>query len=209
MKADIVQGDVRFREHDHTYIHVPTNTKLASVTKVINTIYSPKSWDNADPAVVENARVRGEAVDRYISEYIREGRVQIEGESPDVQRRVVSAVAIFEEQFAGLPAESQVIVHSLEDGVAGMMDVWVNRKIVVDLKNTYSIEKSWILQIGAYAEYAPEPPERAGIIHINPKIYKNGGMWIEYDVGGCRRYYRKAVEWWKETQKFTTKQKEK
>jgi len=137
-----------------------------------------------------------------MSAYIRDGTVVIEGESADVTNRIKVAHYLLETYFFAMPAEAQVIVHSLADGVAGTMDVWVDRRIVVDIKSTYSIEHSWVLQLGAYAEYAPVAPERAGIIHISPKTYKNGGQWIEYEVAECRRYWRQAVAWWKESQKL-------
>ena len=177
------------------------------MSEVIRIVYATKSWDGVDPAIVENARIRGTLVDHYMSTYIRDGSVIIEGESADVTNRIKVAHYFYESLFFAMPAEAQVIVYSLTDGVAGTMDVWVDHKIIVDIKSTYSIEHSWVLQLGAYAEYAPIAPERAGIIHISPKTYKNGGKWLEYDVERCRRYWRNAVAWWKESQTLKTAMK--
>ena len=195
----IQQGPIQFDPTTHQYLHVPSRKKLTSVSNIISTIYSTKSWDKADPEVVENARERGVAVDRHMSTYVREGTVTVDGESEDVLNRVIIAHRIYEEHFGGLQAESQKIVFSVEDGIAGTLDFWVDRKIIVDLKNTYSIEKSYILQIGAYAEYCPVAPKRCGVIHVSPKVYREGGRWIEYDGDTCRKYWRKAVQWWKES----------
>ena len=198
IEGDIVQGDIRFRESTHEYFHIPTGRKLASVSQVINTVFNLKSWDGVDPAIVENARIRGSAVDAYLTRYVRNQRLDILNELEDVTQRVVIAHRIWEQEFHGLPAEPQKIVYSLEDGIAGTMDFFVDNRIVVDLKNTYSLEKSVVLQLGAYVEYAPvdPPPSRCGIIHVSPKVYRNGGKWIEYDVAMCRTYWRAAVDWW-------------
>jgi hypothetical protein len=199
IEGDRVQGEILFRESTHEYFHQPTGRKLASVSSVISTVYNLKSWDGVDPAVVENARVRGSAVDAYMASYVRNQRLEILNELADVTERVVIAHRVWEQEFHGLPAEPQLIVYSLEDGVAGTMDFFVDRRVVVDLKNTYSKERGWILQLGSYCDYAPTKAERAGIIHVSPKTYPKGGAWIEFDVAECRRYWRMAVSWWKET----------
>lgn len=199
LETDIVQGEVRYRDSDHSYIHVPTGKKLTAVSDVIRTVYSTKSWDGVNEDVVEAARIRGAAVDKYMAEYIRSFAVTIDSEeSRDVANRVQVACRIWEEEFSGLPAEAQRIVYSIADGIAGTMDFWVNDDTVVDLKSTYSVERSWILQLGAYADMAPALAMRAGIIHISPKVYPKGGVWMEYDVNACQIYWRKAVEWWKQ-----------
>jgi hypothetical protein len=193
---DIIQGEIRFRPSTHEYFHSPTNKKLTPVSRVIETVYSAKSWDGVKPEVVENARDRGIAVDRYMAEYIRTSLIRIEpDESPEVRDRVIAAHRIWEEEFSGLPAVSQKIVYSLQDGIAGTMDFWVDQSIVVDLKCTYKPEKAWILQLGAYANYCQEPPRRMGVIHVT----KDGGTWIEYNVMSCAAYWRQGVSWWRTT----------
>lgn len=208
VERDRIQGDIRFRDLDHSYTHIPTGKKLTSVSRVISTVYSIKSWDGVKPEIIENAKLRGIAIDRLLSEYVRERVLSLNPVDPydeealDLRLRILTAHRIWEDEFSGLPAEPQLIVYNLVDGIAGTMDFFVDRRVVVDLKNTYSKEPgSWALQIGAYCSYAPAPVERAGIIHISPKVYtKDGGRWLEYDVDECRKYWRMAVEWWKETQ---------
>jgi hypothetical protein len=197
----IQQGPIVFNPDDHSYRHQPTNKKLTSVSAVIGCVYAAKSWDGVPPAVIENARVRGVAVDRYMSQYVRDREITIENETQEVVERTKAAHRIWEEQFHGLPAQAQVIVYSLEDGIAGTLDFYVDNRIVVDLKNTYTKEISWVLQVGAYAEYSGNA-ERAGVIHISPQVYPKGGVWIEYDVQLCRYYWRRAVGWWQETKQM-------
>lgn len=199
---DKIQGDIQFKDADHSYTHLPTGKKLTPVSRVIETVFSTKSWDGASPEVVENARWRGVEVDNYLTEYLRLGEVTIPRDSEedqDVANRVMVASRIYEAEFLGLPVEPQWIVYNLEHGIAGTLDFWIDSRIIADLKSTYQAEKAWTLQLGAYAEYAPRPVERAGIIHVSPKVYPSGGVWMEYDVEACRRYWRKAVEWWFET----------
>jgi hypothetical protein len=199
----VIQGDIEYRDSDHTYVHIPTLTKLASVSKVIQTVYSTKSWDGVKPEIIEKAAFRGKTVDKYFSEFVNKGTVDVpRGEDDlerDIENRIYIACNLFDQEFCGLKAEAQKIVYNLEDGIAGTMDAWVGDRIVVDLKSTYNAEKSWILQLGAYADYAPGLVERIGIIHISPKVYSSGGVWMEYNVDACRTYWRDAVAWWKKT----------
>lgn len=193
----MVQGDIEFCRERHTYLHVPTKKKLTPVSHVIQRVYSTKSWDGVDPAVVENARRRGDAVDGYMARYVREQRVVIAaGERSDVVERLVVAHRVWETNFSGMQAESQKIVFSVEDEVAGTMDFHIPG-IVVDLKCTYYTEVAWILQLGAYGEYSQS--DRGGIIHVSPKTYPEGGRWLEYDMDVCKGYWRQALAWWKQT----------
>jgi len=199
VELDSIQGDIRYRPQDHRYTHIPTGRELTSVSRVIQRIYAVKSWDGADPWKVEHARIRGTAVDRVMSVYLKEGSIVIR-EPLEIQERVVIAQRLFEEQFAGQHADAQVIVYSLEDGVAGTMDFWINRKVIADLKCTWAVESSWALQLGAYATYAAPPPERLGVLHVHPKVYRNGGKWIEYPVDLCRQFWASAIRWWKDSE---------
>lgn len=194
IETDIIQGDIRYRDSDHSYFW--GTKKLTSVSDVIRTVFSTKSWDGVDPAVVENARIRGSKIDRYMAEYVREGRVTIDGESSDVVERLVIAHRIWEQEFHGLKAEAQKIVYSLEDMIAGTLDFFVDGRILVDLKCTYNLEASYILQLGAYASMSPVPVERAGIIHVSPKVYDAGGAWVEYNMAACMHYWDQAKKWW-------------
>lgn len=192
-----VHGDIRYCATDHTYLHVPSNQQLTSVSHLTQVVYSTKSWDGVDPAIVENARRRGEAIDKYMADYVRYRTVTVSDESSDVVDRLILAHRLWESLFGGRPAEVQKIVFNLDDGIAGTMDFYVEPSIVVDLKCTYYSETAWILQLGAYAEYSNA--ERCGIIHVSPKVYREGARWLEYDPVLCREYFRKAVAWWKET----------
>src|SRR5689334_16378664 len=113
IETDIISGPIRYRDSDHSYSLVSTGQKLHSVSEIISVIYSTKSWDGVKPEIVENARIRGVAVDGYLSAYIRQGTVTVEGASQEIRDRTMIACRIFEEQFPGLPAESQKIVYSL------------------------------------------------------------------------------------------------
>lgn len=198
----VTQGDIEFCRERHTYLHLPTKKKLTPVSHVIQRVYSTKSWDGVDPAVIENARRRGDAVDAYMARYVREQRVVISaGERSDVVDRLVIAHRVWEANFNGMAAESQKIVFDLEDEIAGTMDFHIP-DIVVDLKCTYYPEVAWILQLGAYGEYSHS--SRGGVIHVSPKTYREGGRWLEYDMEMCKAYWRKAIEWWRNTKSMET-----
>lgn len=173
--------------------------ELASVSSVIRTVYNKKTWDGVDEAVVENARIRGSLVDDYFSEYLRTGFVDIpEGERMDVLDRVIIAHKLFKKHFGDIAAIPQVIVFSLEDGVAGTVDIDCD-DLAIDLKATYSPEPSWILQLGAYIKY--KGAKRGAILHVSPKLYKNngGGKVIHVDADEAVKLWDDALVWWKRT----------
>lgn len=196
----IIQGEIRYCETDHSYIHIPSGQKLTSVTTVVKRICSDKSWDGVDPATVEHARQRGSAVDKYMEQYVRDRRLTLVREASDVVERVKIAHKVWESLFGGGMAETQKVVFNLSDGIAGRMDFWIENQIVADLKCTYYSEFDWVLQIGAYGEYADA--KQGGVIHISPKVYSDGGRWLNYDMEKCREYWRQAVAWWKTTEEI-------
>jgi hypothetical protein len=202
---DIVQGEIRFRESDHSYWHVPSRRNLTPVSTVISTVYGIKSWDGVDRAIIDNAARRGMAVDKYMCKILRNGAATIQ-DAPDIQDRVVIAHRIYESEWPLLPVEPQKIVYSLEDGIAGMIDFWINDEILIDLKCTHQVEKSWILQLGGYAHMAPILPKKLGVLHVQPKLYPEGGSLLWYDIPTCIHYWRKAKAWWLDVQSMGTKQ---
>lgn len=189
-------------------MHLPTRKKLTSVTTVIKTIYSRKSWDGVDEEVVANARERGIRVDSYISEYMRTGVVEMpEGERQDVIDRVIIAHRLIEENYGErISCEPQRIIYDLKLGIAGMADLPIDGEIV-DLKCTYSPEVDWAFQIGAYADMGNF--QSCAILHISPKFYKDsgGGRLLRYDVAHCKQWWREAVAWYLRTKAIEEIQK--
>lgn len=200
----IVQGDIRYCATRHTYTYIPENRELDSVSKIVSTVYSTKSWDGVDPEVIRNANERGTAVDQYMAAYVRTGDIVIPGsERRDVAERVLIAHRLWAETYedATIQAESQKILFNLDDGAAGMADfaiTYPDQSVrIVDLKCTYSTETSWLLQIGAYATYSGAG--FADILHVSPAVYKKtgGGRIIPYDVPFCKGLWADAIAWWK------------
>ena len=207
----ITDGDIRFCKTKHTYTHIPTDTPLTSVSKVIQTVYSTKSWDGVDPAVVENARVRGEMVDAALAEYVSTGAVSMTA-TADVTERLEIAVRLWDKyrdscKLTG-DIRSQHILYSVEYGIAGTADFTHDGAHILDLKTTYNTELSWGLQIGAYAfmlnGMTKQEIRSASIIHISPKVYKDaGGVIIPCDVDQCVTQWIEALIFWKRMKQFT------
>lgn len=209
----IQQGPIFFDKEKHEYWH-ENGTRLASVSRVINAIYPKKSWDETRGTerewYVENARIRGERVDQYLSEYVTSGTVStVPGERQDVIERVGITTRILDQAYGACYIEAQQIVYSLDDGVAGTVDFSVNQFwAIVDLKCCYSTEKSWKLQIGAYSTYSS--CQHAGVIHVSPSVYrKEGGVYIPYDVEECKAIWKRGIAWYKTMQRLTHGEKEK
>lgn len=191
-----VKEEIRLCREHHRYFY--GKNELQSVSGVIKTVYSLKSWDGVDEGVIENARKRGELVDGYMAEYIRTGTVTLPaGERADVVERMEIAHRLWESRYGDRPALAQLIACNFKIGIAGSVDFFLSDSIeVVDLKCTYSPETSWLLQLGAYAEMMNA--DKATIIHISPKLYKKsgGGKIITLDANYCRSLWRSAVIWW-------------
>lgn len=204
----VIDGDILFRQKDHTYWHMPTGQELTPVSRVIQAVYPAKSWDGVDRSVVDNARIRGERVDAYLAHYIRNGRVDTTpGERRDVIQRLKIAIDLLDGTYGAHFMEPQKIVYDLEDGVAGMVDISVDHfYAIVDLKCCYATEPSWKLQIGAYATYSR--CSEAKVIHISPSVYKqDGGEVIPYDVEECKLIWHRAILWYRTMQRLTNGEK--
>lgn len=190
---------IRFCAPDHRYWL--DDRELVSVSKVIATCYPKKSWDGVDRAVVERARTRGERVDRYLSEYVATGNVTLNpGEWREVDERVEIAVKWWDQNIRGR-VHVQKILHSERDGIAGTADFVIGDS-VIDLKNTAQLEKSYKLQMGAYGEYADAGSLH--VLHVNPKLYKEGCRLIAFDRDACRDLWRKAVTWFQTIREIET-----
>jgi hypothetical protein len=183
--------------------------ELVSVSRVIEAVYPKKSFDGADPAVIENARERGSRVDAYMSEYLRTGNVTTaEDERPDVRERLDILIGWFDVNIGAVHVDCQQIV--TDGNVAGMPDfgfTWNGVRRLIDLKCTSAPEKAWALQLGAYATLAEttEPGYSVGVcevLHISPKRYKSGVKLIQYDPMIVRRQWRDAVAWYRTMQEL-------
>lgn len=182
------KNGIRFCAKCHRYWN--DDTELASVSSVIRDIYPKHSWDKADPAKVAHAKERGIRVDRYLTEYLSTGRVTMNpGEWREVQDRFDMVTEWCEKNLRGR-VESQVIVYSTRDGVAGTADIRISDTII-DLKNTWSIEKSYALQMGAYGEYGD-----AANLHVL-QVKQEGIRLVPFDRDYCTLLWRQGVGWWK------------
>lgn len=207
----VIQGDVQFNRQTHEYFHLPTKKKLTSVSQVIKIVYAKKSWDGVDEAIIENARARGTAVDDYVAEYIRTGRVSMPaGEREDVIERVTIAVDLLEKHYGQRrKAEAQKIVYDADRGVAGCADIVIDDEEVVDLKATYQPEADWMLQIGGYAWLGKY--SKSAILHVSPKFYKKeqcGGKLLRYSTTSAAFWFHDALQWFEKTKELEREFKE-
>ena len=187
--------DIRFCEEHHRYWL--GDSELASVSKVIKAVL-PTDYSKVDAAVLEHARIRGERVDRYFSEYLRTGTVQVlPGEWKDVVERLSKLIPWWD--TSGLQALAvQEIVFSEEDGIAGMLDIRILDG-VIDLKVVSELQPAYALQLGAYLDYAGV--NGAAILHAS----SNGVRLVNYDVRQCWQWWRSCVTWWKAMQEINEK----
>jgi hypothetical protein len=195
--GSIGREDLRLCADHHRYWR--GDKELVSVTKIIKSMWPAKpGFSSAPPDVLEHARERGIRVDRYFSEYLRDGSVRITaGEWEEVRALLKSLTDWWPDNIrtTSRPPQAQVI---LADGrVAGTPDIiWDGR--ISDLKTTYDIESTYPIQLGAYADlfeetYGIEPASLA-IIHVNKRFREP--KCIPLDVKECRNDWRILRDAW-------------
>lgn len=189
-----------FRCEHHRYWR--NGVEYTSVSRVISAVYPKKSWDGVDPSVIANARERGERVDKYLTTYIETGSVTPdEIERVDVRERLDCVIEYWNKHLLGLPFKAKQIVYSDKWKIAGETDFlcMADGGIVIDLKNTAQIERSYALQVGAYRSLASV--ELGGILHVNPRVYKReGGCRFVMTPAECVEWWENAVRWWQSLQ---------
>lgn len=185
-------AEVWFCEEHHAYGH--GDARLTSVSQVIRTVL-PTDYSMVDPAVLENARIRGERIDGYFMTYLSTGNVMTEaGERSDVVERLGRLITWWDKN--GWNVTTQKIVH--DDRVAGTLDLEVNEEFIIDLKCVSELQPAYKLQLGAYLVLGGY--ERAAILHCK----KDRIRLVEYDGQDCKRQWRAAANWY-HVQKELTK----
>lgn len=168
---------VRFCVDCHRYWR--GDKQLHSVSKVLRLMWPIKpSWDNVNPAVVENARDRGVETDRLFSLYVIGGLDRIPKGTRKDSVELFFKVRRWWDAHKHGAVRSQVILADSE--IAGMTDV-IDDDDLYDLKCTSEVEKTYELQLAAYGELHfatfKRPAKSLTIIHATkryaePKIIK-------------------------------------
>jgi len=167
--------------------------EFTSVGRVIKTLL-PSTYDGVDPAVLEHARVRGERVDAYFSEYLRSGTVTLNaGEWQEVLSYLEKLIAWWDKQNLHA-VKIQEIVYSESDGIAGTLDIRTTDAIW-DTKCVSQLQPSYSLQLGAYAVYIDNRKSLpyVGVIHVT----KNGVRLVDYNPAKCAEQWERALGWYK------------
>ena len=189
---------IRFCAGHHRYWL--NDRELSSVGKVIKTVF-PTSYDGADPAVLENARVRGVLVDQYFCQYLQlkpGEEFSVGTERQDVKDRLKALIPWWERSELEVIA-TQEIVYSEADGIAGALDIRCSDGIsehVIDLKCVSELKPAYALQLGAYLTYSNA--DCVGILHSTAK----GVKLVSYDADRCRWWWQHAVDWYRTMQEI-------
>ena len=186
--------------------------RFTSVSNIIHTVL-PTDYSAVDAAVLENARVRGQFIDIYFSEWLTSPDVMLsplefrELITPDFTRDTYkNAVEHAEDTRVRLErllawwgssqlkaTHVQHIVHSDADGVAGTFDFGTEEKII-DLKCVSQLQPSYALQLGAYLAMDEQkfPLRDPAVLHVTKDKIKL----IPYDGKKCKRQWQSAAAWY-------------
>lgn len=186
---------LRFAECHHRFFL--NDRELPSVTKILRACWPVKPDFSAAPAdVLENARIRGSALDELCSAYVAGKLDRIPaGTREDVKDLFLKALPWFDEALKTGPLKAQ---ERLTDGfVAGITD-FTGEAIVFDLKGTYDIEPYYPVQVGGYIELFEAQYKRqveaAGILHVTARLPKP--RWIPLNVAECRDDWKTLRRCW-------------
>jgi len=145
------------------------------VSSVIRSTWPvPRDFSRADPAVLENARLRGVETDELFCRYIGGTLDEIPAGTrkdvwnPDTGTGLLQKLIPWWDK-QGLTARTQVILH--DDEIAGTADI-VTDDMIMDLKCTYNLESTYELQLAAYLDLdkSPGTTKRIAIIHCTERF---------------------------------------
>lgn len=178
--------------------------RLASVSRVIRETWPlVADFTKADPAVLENARERGIAVDELFSAYVNGTLTKIPaGTRIDARDLFLKAKAWWDK--SGQAGRSQVLL--ADDETAGTCDLIVGN-VIIDLKTTYNIEATYPIQLGAYADLYEAQTGLAcdgiAILHLTERFA--APRWIPLDLETSRNDWRTLRQMYRTVQRLTRK----
>ena len=191
MTTYVMSDAIRFDKDTHTYWH--GDLQLESVSHIISEMM-PTDYSMIPAHVLENARLRGIAIDKYFGAYVKNRNCEVPiGESEDIVRRLRLLIGWWNNSiYRDEDWQIQPILGSIEDGVAGTADL-ISQRIILDLKVVSELRPTYQLQLGAYLSMADHPRE-AGIIHLT----KDTCRFVRYERGQCREKWRELLKAWHE-----------
>jgi len=196
--CEVVAAEVTFCEEHHVYKRA--GKRLVSCTQLLKRVWAfPPDFSKADPAVLENARDRGIAVDALFTSYVRGQLTAIPAGTREDAMELFWRLKKWHDAQKFASAQAQVIL--ADDEVAGMTDLRADGWLY-DVKCTYNIEPMYHLQLGLYAilHHATygEPVKGLAIVHVTkrhdkPKIIKLDLHDCVRDASTLREAYLIAV----------------
>lgn len=192
-------------EHFHVW---RGSFRLTSVGRVLREAWPIKpSWDAVDPAVIENARERGEEVDRLFSAWLNGQLTSIPAGTREDSKERMRALCDWWQDSGMLEARAQVLLANQE--YCGIVDL-ISGGGIYDVKNTAAIETTYILQLGGYADLYEEMhgclPSKLGVIHVTqPKDRPVSVRLLEFDVATAVSQWRLLKEFWTMVQRIAGK----
>ena len=162
------------------------DVRLTGVTSVIKSVI-PTDYSGVDPAVLENARLRGVELDALFSAYVSGTLTEIPAGTrkdvydPDTGDGLLQKLMPWwDAQGFGL-VRTQVML--ADDTVAGTCDI-LGAEMILDLKAVSKLQPTYGLQLGAYFELADDAGIKTlGVIHVTAAL-KTPKL-VRYDVEQC------------------------
>jgi hypothetical protein len=183
--------------------------RLYSLSRVLRDLGLKPDFTDVNPEVLLKAQQRGKLTEQYCFDLIQGKSVVVRSKHcGSLQEAVALRVEAFnrwKERFEPVYVDHHQIVFSEVDGVAWEEDLKVMLRgelTLVDIKATSGTANDWQIQLGCGLEYDPDV-KRAAILHLNPRLNKDGFRWREVDPKHARSQYRRAVNHWLSRRDFS------
>lgn len=185
------------------------NQRLYSLSKVLRELGLKPDYGDADPSVIQRAACRGKLTEQYCYRLLQGKPVTVRDKHCGSLREdvAVRVEAFYRWMVRTKPefVDCQTFAWSEQDRICWQRDLRViidGRLTLVDVKCTSKAEKDWPLQIGCGLSYDEDGAERGGVLHLNPRLNKDGFKFREYNADSVKGWWRRAADRWRSNRDF-------
>ena len=183
--------------------------RLASVGSVIRDTWPiKKNFEDADPAVLENARDRGVVCDELFSAWLNGTLTRIPaGTRTDAVERFEALRKWWESNGFANTAAQVLLADGEIAGIADLVSV-TEYPLIIDIKNVSAIDQTYYLQLGGYAdlyqEYFGRDVHSLGVLHVTQSRDKPVSVkYVDVPVEPALKDWRTLREMWQVVRRRT------
>ncbi len=195
---------------DDNYCSWLGSERLYSLSRMLRDLDLKPDFGDTPEYVIRNAASRGKLTEEYCYRLLQQGPpIYVRDKHCGSLRQGVAerleAFHRWTQKYEPEYVDSQDLVWNEQDRICWKRDLRVKisgRLWLIDIKCTSRPEKDWPLQIGCGLSYDEDGCTKGAILHLNPRLNKQGYRFIEYDGPRVTNWYRRAVHRWHSNRDF-------